>query len=54
MEHGKVFEKFPITGFRKTKILKDVIVRAKVRPLEKKKGSCTSCGGFKCKTCCDY
>ena len=53
IEHGKVFEKFPIIGFRKAKILKDV-VPAKVAPLEKKKGFCTSCGGFKCETCCDY
>ena len=36
-EHGKVFENVPIIGFRRAKSLKDILVRAKVAPLEKKK-----------------
>ena len=37
-EHGKVFERIPIVGFRRAKRLKGILVRAKVAPLEKKKG----------------
>ena len=36
-EHGKVFEKIPIVGFRRAKSLKDIFVRAKVAPIENKK-----------------
>ena len=37
-EHGKVFEEIPISGFRRAKSQeKDILVRAKVAPLEKKK-----------------
>ena len=36
-EHGKVFEKVPIVGFRRAKSLNYILVRAKVAPLEKKK-----------------
>ena len=43
-EHGKIFEKIPIVGFRRAKSLKDILVRAKVAPIEKKKGSCRLCG----------
>ena len=50
-EHGKVFEKVPIIGFRRAKSLKDILVRAKVAPLEKKKGCCRSCRGTRCKIC---
>ena len=50
-EHGKVFEKVPIIGFRRAKSLKDILVRVKVAPLEKKKGCYRSCGGTKCKIC---
>ena len=50
-EHGKVFEKMPTIAFRRTKSLKDVLVRAKVAPIEKKKGSCRSCGGTRCEIC---
>ena len=50
-EHGKVFGKILIVGFRRTKCLKDVLVRAKVAPLEKKKGCYRSCGGTMCKIC---
>ena len=49
-EHGKVFEKVPIIGFRRAKSLKDILVRAKVAPHQKKKGGCRSCGGTRCKT----
>ena len=48
-EHGKVFERISIVGFRRAKSLKDILVRAKVAHLEKKKDSCRSCGGIKCK-----
>ena len=41
-EHGKVFKKIPIVGFRRAKSLKDILVRAIVTPLEKKTGSCRS------------
>ena len=50
-EHGKVFEKIPIVGFRRAKSLKDILVTAKVAPLGKKKGSCRSCGGTRCEIC---
>ena len=54
-EHLKVFENIPIVGFRSAKSLKDILVRAKVVPIEKKKGSCRPCGGTRCEiTCCDY
>ena len=43
-EHGKVFERIPIVGFRRAKSLKDILVITKVAPLEIK-GSCRSCGG---------
>ena len=46
-EHGKVFEKVPITGFRRAKSLKDIFVRAKVALL----GCCVSSGGTRCKIC---
>ena len=50
-EHGKVFENIPIVGFRRAKSLKNILVRAKVAPVEKKKGSCRSCGGTRCEIC---
>ena len=50
-EQGKVFENIPIVGFRRAKSLKDIIVRAKVAAIEKKKGSCRSCGGTRCEIC---
>ena len=45
------FEKIPIAGFRKGKSLKDILLRAKVAPIEKKKGSCRSCGGTTSEIC---
>ena len=52
-KHGKVFERIPIVGFRRAKSLKDIPMRAKLAPLEKKKGSCRSYGGkgTRCKIC---
>ena len=47
----RFFERIPIVGFRRAKSLKDILVRAKVAPLEKKKGSCRSCGGTRCEIC---
>ena len=41
-EHGKVFRKVPIIGFRRAK-KKDVLAGTKVAPLKKKKGCCRSC-----------
>ena len=46
-EHRKVFEKVRIIGFRREKSLKGILVRAKVAPLEKKKGCCRSVLGAK-------
>ena len=43
--------RIPIVGFRRAKSLKDILVRAKVAPLEKKKDSCRSCGGIRCEIC---
>ena len=50
-EHGKAFEKVPIIGFRIAKSLEDILARAKVAPLEKKKGCCRACGGTRCEIC---
>ena len=50
-EHGKVFERIPIVGFRRAKRLKGILVRVKVAPLDKKKGSINSCGGIRCEIC---
>ena len=36
-EHGKVFENIPIVGFRRAKSLKDILVRAKTAPIERRK-----------------
>ena len=42
-EHQKVFNKVPIIGFRRTKSLKDILVRAKVLPVQKNEGFCWPC-----------
>ena len=39
----------PIVGFRRAKSLNDILVRAKVAPLENEKVSCRWCGGTRCK-----
>ena len=36
-ERGEVFEKVHIIGLRRAKTLKDILVRAKVKPLEEKR-----------------
>ena len=50
-EHGKIFERIPIVGFRRAKRLKGILVRVKVAPLDKKKGSINSCEGIRCEIC---
>ena len=51
-EHEKVFEKVTIiVRFIRAKSLRDILARAKVAPLEKKKGFCRSGGGTRCKIC---
>ena len=35
LEHQKVFHKVPIIGFRRAKSLKDILVSAKVPPVQK-------------------
>ena len=50
-EHENVLEKVTIIGFIRAKSLRDILARAKVAPLEKKKGFCRSCGGTRCKIC---
>ena len=51
-EHGKVFQKVPTMRFKRAKRLKDILVtRAKLAPLEKKKGCCRSCEGTTCEIC---
>ena len=48
-KHQNVFEKVTVIGLRRAKNLKDILVRVKVSPLEKKKGCYRSCGGSTCK-----
>ena len=50
-EHGKLFERFLIVVFSRAKSLKDILLRVQIAPLEKKKGSCRSCGGTTCEIC---
>ena len=50
-EHQQVFQDIPIVGFRKGKSLKDMLVRAKVPPVEGDKGKSQECSGNKCKMC---
>ena len=47
----RFFNKVPINGFRRAKDLKEILVRVKVAPIEKKKGCCRSCGGTRCEIC---
>ena len=51
-EHGKVFDKVRIIGFRRAKSLEVILVRAMLSPLEKEKGwsrpcECSRCEIFK-------
>ena len=53
-EHRKVFEKIPIIGPRRAISLEDILVTAKITPLEKKKRycrPCTRCKGTRCEIC---
>ena len=50
-EHQKVFHKVPIIGFRRAKSLKDILVRAKVPPLQKNEGFCVPCKKSRCEIC---
>ena len=50
-EHQKVFHKVPIIGFRKAKNLKDILVRAKVPPVQKSEGFCGPCKKSRCEIC---
>ena len=47
----QVFENVAITGFRKGKSLKEILVRAKVHPLKIEKGFCGPCKKPVCKLC---
>ena len=49
-EHEKVFKDTPIVGFRRAKILKDMLVRAKLPKLEEIPG-CSGCGARRCQVC---
>ena len=50
-EHQKVFQNWPILGFRKGKSLKDFLVRAKVPQLKTQKGPCAPCKKNRCQVC---
>ena len=50
-KHGEVLERVPVIRFRRAKSLKDILVRARIAPLEKKKDCCRSCEGSRCETC---
>ena len=47
-EHRKVFENAPITGFKKGKSLKDILLRAKVPPLKIEEGFSGPCNKPRC------
>ena len=51
IEHGTFLEKGPIIRLGRAKSLKDILVRTKVPPLEKKKDCYRSCGGTRCELC---
>ena len=50
-EHQNVFKDVPLVGFRKGKSLKDILVRAKVPPIENEAGGSESCSGKRCGVC---
>ena len=50
-EHQKVFHKVSIIGFRRAKSLKDILVRAKVPPLQENEGVCEPCKESRCEIC---
>ena len=49
--HREVFAETPILGFRNGKSLKDMLVRAKVPPIQNEKGKCEGCSGKRCGVC---
>ena len=53
-EHRKAFENVPIIGFKKGKILKDILARAKIPPLKNKTGFCGLCNKPRCKNLQTY
>ena len=50
-EHQKVFHKVSIIGFRRAISLKDILVKAKVSPVQKNKGFCGPCKKSRSKSC---
>ena len=50
-EDQKVFHKVPIIGFRRAKSLKDILVGAKVPPVQKNEGFCGPCKKSRCEIC---
>ena len=50
-EHRRVFHKVPIIGFRRAKSLKDILVRAKVPPLQKNEWFCGPYKKSRCEIC---
>ena len=49
--HQKVFHNVPIIGFRRTISLKDILVRAKVPPVQKNEGFCELFKKLRCEIC---
>ena len=49
-KHKKVFENVPITGFKKGKSLKDILVRDKIAPLKSEEGICDPSNKPRCET----
>ena len=50
-EHQKVFHKVSVIGFRRTKSLKDILVRVKVSPVMKNEEFCGPCKKWRCEIC---
>ena len=50
-EHQQLFDKVPIIGFRRAKSLKDILVRAKVPPVQRNEGLCWPCKKSRCEIC---
>ena len=50
-KHQNVFHKVSIIGFRRAKCLKDILVRAKVPPVQKNEGFCGPCKKSRCEIC---
>ena len=50
-EHQKVFHKVPSIGFRRAKNLKDILVTAKVLPVQKNEGFCGPSKKSRCEIC---